>query len=210
MFGTIEPRKRHALVLDAFEDLLFERPQRLRLAFAGGMGWIDKGLAARIRYLSQLECGFRYLPGPDDASLRRLVLSAAATIFVSAAEGYGLPVAESLWLGVPVITNRATPSLEDIGGCGVRILDQVSVDDVRRAAEAFLDPVYAMNKRREARRLNLPDWRSFSEQVANWLARPESETSEPREFLAAMAGHLQAPDMPAAARLRRFSNASAD
>ena len=41
---------------------------------------------------------------PDDEALLQLYTQAHLTVFPSAAEGWGLPVAEALWLGRPVVT----------------------------------------------------------------------------------------------------------
>jgi glycosyltransferase involved in cell wall biosynthesis len=57
----------------------------------------------------------------DDARLAGLVQSSRATAFPSLAEGCGLPLLESLWLGVPCVCSDIAPLLENAagGGCSV-------------------------------------------------------------------------------------------
>jgi glycosyltransferase involved in cell wall biosynthesis len=57
----------------------------------------------------------------DDKALAKLVRSARATAFASIAEGCGLPLLESLWMGVPCVCSDIAPLLENAvgGGCSV-------------------------------------------------------------------------------------------
>ena len=54
------------------------------------------------------------------------MLDSWATIYISEAEGFGLPPVESLWLGTPVVASAAIPSLEAIGPAGVHIVEPVN------------------------------------------------------------------------------------
>ena len=169
VIGTIEPRKNHRLILDALEPLM-EETGGFRLIFAGKMGPVEKGFAERIRMLSARGGAFTFVEAPSDARLRRVVRSARASIFASAAEGFGLPACESLWLQVPVIAAPGIPSLEDIRDCGVHLLEPLDAKNIRAAVVALLDDTYHEKKVREAAGLNLPTWRSFARQVAGWVA----------------------------------------
>jgi len=171
VLGTIEPRKRHALILDAFERMFPEMPD-LSLTFIGGMGWVDEATATRIRTLSQSRPRqFTWIDRADDRVIRETVSSSRATLYLSAAEGYGLPPVESLYLGVPVIATRNIPSLEEIHG-GVWFVDPDPID-VRRAVVALChDSTYA-RLREECGQLPLPTWRSFSEQVREWCLQTQ-------------------------------------
>jgi glycosyltransferase involved in cell wall biosynthesis len=171
VLGTIEPRKNHKLILEAFEPLL-SKIAGLRLSFIGKMGWVEPEFAQKVHALDADEnSGFELHAGSDDGSIRGYIEQSRATIYVSAAEGYGLPPVESLWIGTPVIASPTIPSLKNLGGLGVRFVEPLSADNLRQAVLAFLDNAYANQKTEETQHLNLPSWQSFAEEVFRWCVR---------------------------------------
>jgi glycosyltransferase involved in cell wall biosynthesis len=171
VIGTIEPRKNHALILEVFESLL-HKIEGLQLVFLGQMGWVEPALAERIQSMAAGGCpGFEYHSSPSDDLIRQHVLGSWATIYISAAEGFGLPPVESLWLGTPVIASDAIPSLDAIGSEGVHIVDPVNEPNLKEAVLAFLEESYADRKRDEAMGLTLPTWQSFAREVTWWCTR---------------------------------------
>ncbi len=173
VLGTIEPRKNHELILNAFEPLL-QQIKGLRLAFIGKMGWVDPEFAQKIHRLSSdKNSGFEFHSGPDDDTVRRAIEESRATIYISAAEGYGLPPVESLWVGTPVIASKTIPSLKDLGSsAGIHWVEPLTILNLRRAVLAFLDADYANHKTLETTSLNLPTWQSFTREVIQWCAEP--------------------------------------
>jgi len=115
--GSHEPRKNHGTVLFAAEKLWREGLE-FTLEFVGGGGWgtdFDhqaRALIARGRPLQVRKAV------PDD-ELWEIYRRARFTVFPSLHEGFGLPVAESLVLGTPVIATDYG-SIAEIalrGGC---------------------------------------------------------------------------------------------
>jgi glycosyltransferase involved in cell wall biosynthesis len=171
VLGTIEPRKNHELILDAFEQLL-RKIEGLKLVYLGKSGWVDREFARRVEALASNEnSGFEFRPASDDGTIRRCIEESRATIYVSAAEGYGLPPVESLWLGTPVIASSTVPSLQGLGSSGVHVVEPLNVINLRRAVLAFLEDEYADRKAAEACDLKLPTWHSFTEEVLRWCGR---------------------------------------
>lgn len=169
VLGTIEPRKNHALILDAFEPLL-GKVRGLTLQFIGNMGWADSRFVQKVQSLAaQSDSGFRFFSAPDDGAIRRHIEASRATLYVSAAEGYGLPPVESLWVGTPVIASDSVPSLVGMGG-GVHIVSPLNPINLRRAVLAFLDDEYANRMAEEAAEVKLPTWNSFTQDVLAWCA----------------------------------------
>lgn len=168
VLGTIEPRKNHELILNAFEPLL-RQVHGLALAFIGKMGWVNSEFAERVHALASDEhSGFRFHSVRSDHEIRRCIEQSRATIYVSAAEGYGLPPVESLWLGTPVIASNAIPSLKRLGTAGIHYVDPINVASLRGAVLAFVDNSYANQKTLETVHLNLPTWQSFTQEVLHW------------------------------------------
>jgi glycosyltransferase involved in cell wall biosynthesis len=158
------------LILEAFEPLLSET-SGLRLLFIGKMGWIDPDFAQKIQALSSHEkSGFEFYPTANDDFIRSAIEQSRATIYVSTAEGYGLPPVESLWLGTPVISSRTIPSVKRLGSDGIHYVEPLNVDNLRGAVLSFLDDAYANQKTQETVGLCLPTWHSFTQEVLRWCA----------------------------------------
>lgn len=168
VLGTIEPRKNHALILDAFEPML-RQIDGLRLMFIGSMGWVDAKFAERVKDLAaDTESRFQFCPTKDDNAIRSYIKNSRATIYVSSGEGYGLPPVESLWIGTPVIASTAIPSLSDIGFGGVDYVEPLTSSNLMRSVLAFLNDEYANEKTRETAHVSLPTWKSFTEEIIRW------------------------------------------
>ncbi|HLH04105.1 MAG TPA: glycosyltransferase [Bryobacteraceae bacterium] len=176
--GTIEPRKNHRLILDAFRPLLGKVPG-LQLTFLGRIGWVEPDLAAEITSLAtDANSSFEHIPAPSDGLVREHISSARATIYVSTAEGYGLPPVESLWLGTPVIASRAIPSLKRLPRKGIEYTQELDPDCLREIVQRFRDDNFANRKIEETAQLDLPTWRSFANEVLRWCG--VSKGSDPQ------------------------------
>ena len=110
--GTIEPRKNVGNLIRAF-DLVAVGATDLHLALTGASGWdgeIDGLVAASPAHDRIHRLGF-----VDDAALPGLLGGAAAFVYPSLGEGFGLPVLEAMACGAPVVT---TPflALPEVGG----------------------------------------------------------------------------------------------
>ena len=102
--GTLEPRKNHKYLMDAFDNIWQECPNAC-LCIVGHTGWLSEQLRERI--LSHKAYG-RYLFMFHDAldtELDYCYNHAKALIFPSHAEGFGLPIVESLYHGLPVLAS---------------------------------------------------------------------------------------------------------
>ncbi len=114
--GTIEPRKRHDLLLDVWDDMARDRSADTLpgLMICGARGWNNEALFARLDRLPE-NSPVRELTGLDDEAMAALVSGARALLFPSEAEGFGLPPIEAAALGVPVICNDLPVYRETLG-----------------------------------------------------------------------------------------------
>ncbi|MEM9852320.1 MAG: glycosyltransferase family 1 protein, partial [Pseudomonadota bacterium] len=97
--GTIEPRKNHAVLLDAWQRLS-EIGTPPPLLFAGRRGWRNRKVFARLDARPQ---GVTEDATLSDAALWPRLAAARALLFPSRVEGYGLPALEAAQIGLPVL-----------------------------------------------------------------------------------------------------------
>lgn len=109
--GTLEPRKGLDVLLRAYRELTAEQPETPSLVLVGPAGWgreLDTSGVARERVL---------LPGYcDPRTVRALVANAAALVYPSRYEGFGLPPLEALAAGTPVVASDLPAVREVVGG----------------------------------------------------------------------------------------------
>jgi glycosyltransferase involved in cell wall biosynthesis len=132
--GTIEPRKNVPLLLDAWASLSPAIREEYDLVLAGPIGWAGRDTVARLR---QPGAGIRYLGYVAEADLPALTAGAVLLAYPSLYEGFGLPVAQAMAAGVPVLTS-AVSSLPEVAGEGALLVDPESVDEVSGGLKRLL------------------------------------------------------------------------
>ena len=131
--GTIEPRKNHALLLDAWQELARRLPpERLpRLYIIGRRGWENHQVFARLDRLPA-DGARREFAGLDDGAVAYLLERCHGLLMPSRAEGFGLPLTEAAARGIPVLS-APLPAARELLGDYARWL---SPDDARGWAGA--------------------------------------------------------------------------
>jgi glycosyltransferase involved in cell wall biosynthesis len=157
MLGTIEPRKNHTLVLNVLRQLAQERgPLRApRLYLVGARGWESENVRALLERSAALKPMVVEANTLSDNAVRDLLRGARALLMPSFAEGYGLPVAEALSLGTPVICSDI-PAHREVGGDVPDFLDPMDGPAWRAAILDYADPGSA---RRRAQISRIRNWR---------------------------------------------------
>jgi glycosyltransferase involved in cell wall biosynthesis len=135
--GSHEPRKNHVAVLHAAERL-WREGRRFRLRFIGGSGWMSDDFDATVARLLGEGRDLVVERAVSDDVLDRAYQEAAFTVFPSLHEGFGLPVAESLAHGRPVVTSRYGATAEAAGGRAT-LVDPRDDDDLLEAVRTLLD-----------------------------------------------------------------------
>lgn len=130
--GSHEPRKNHLAVLHAAE-LLWRQGLEFSLLFVGGNAWHGDRFHRRVTELKAKNRPVEAALGVADDTLWALYRLARCTVFPSLNEGFGLPVAESLASGTPVVTSDFGSMLE-IGAEGGALLVNPRDDHVIAAA----------------------------------------------------------------------------
>lgn len=141
MVGTLEPRKGHAEVLAAFERLWAETPDAgPRLLVVGRRGWKTETLQRRLEQHPEEGKRLLWCSSVSDAELLDLYRACTGVVVASRAEGFGLPVAEALINGKPVLV-RDLPVFRKFAGPGLTTFERDDPDQWARALTAWLSRV---------------------------------------------------------------------
>jgi alpha-1,2-rhamnosyltransferase len=144
--GTMEPRKGYSAALDAF-DKLWARGVDARYVIVGRRGWNTRALQRRIREHREHDRRLFWLEDAGDADLAYLYRRAAALVFPSFVEGFGLPLVEAAHFGAPIIASDI-PVFREIGGDAVvyfDLLDAHALATRIEEASATRPPVAALD-----------------------------------------------------------------
>jgi alpha-1,2-rhamnosyltransferase len=102
--GTIEARKNHQYVLDAF-DLVWQQCPDAGLCIIGKIGWLSEQVMDRIKKHPLFKKNLFIFHHVSDTGLDYYYKHAKALIWPSLAEGFGLPIIEALHQGLPVLAS---------------------------------------------------------------------------------------------------------
>lgn len=114
MVSTIEPRKNHVYLLNAFE-LLWAEGSDVALCFVGKIGWKTEKLIERISQHPQLNKRLFMFNDLSDRELEYCYSHSRALVFPSYVEGFGLPLVEAMQRGLPAMASDI-PVFREIGG----------------------------------------------------------------------------------------------
>jgi glycosyltransferase involved in cell wall biosynthesis len=170
--GTIEPRKSHALTLDAME-YLWAQGVELNLCFAGKEGWKVSELMERIRNHPELGKRLFWIEKPSDSEIAALYQGATGLIFLSIGEGFGLPLVEAAHYGIPIICSDI-PVFREIAG---EFATYVKLDTAQSVGESILNWWNLKQKTPLPDTRNMPrlTWEESAKQILkvvmdeNWL-----------------------------------------
>ncbi|MBI4280935.1 glycosyltransferase family 4 protein [Candidatus Uhrbacteria bacterium] len=140
--GTLEPRKNIAALIRAFRALRIDPLfKEVRLAIVGARGWkfeeIFRELEITNQGASPAEAPVQYLGYVPAGDKFLLMKQAAAFIFPSRYEGFGLPALEAMSMGTPVITSKVSSLPEVVGEAGI-LIDPDHEEEIQKAMEELL------------------------------------------------------------------------
>jgi glycosyltransferase involved in cell wall biosynthesis len=106
--GTIEPRKNHALLLDAWDAMLANSAKGHevpKLVIVGSRGWKNEGLLKRLDAAPALAGHVLEVSGLSTPAVSSLLAHSAGLLFPTLSEGFGLPLSEARALSVPALAS---------------------------------------------------------------------------------------------------------
>jgi len=135
--GNLAPNKNVPLLLDSISRLRRSRRDVPILVIVGGGGKRKQRLQAYAGELG-LHNAVVWLEEISNHALARLYSAAEMTVMPSLEEGFGLPVAESMACGTPVICSNAA-SLPEVAAGAAISFDPYSPENLTEAIATLLD-----------------------------------------------------------------------
>ena len=167
--GTVCAHKNQLAAMAAFLRLIKRRPDLdIRLNVVGS---VSAASAVAASVMAKRSNGRIVLHGflPDD-EIEAMAKGAHASVFVSLAEGFGVPVAESLWRGKPCLCSNEGSIAEIAAGGGCLTVNPRSLSDIEAGFETL-----AANGRRyqallqEIASRRMRTWKDYADAVVRQL-----------------------------------------
>ncbi|HEX9784974.1 MAG TPA: glycosyltransferase, partial [Opitutaceae bacterium] len=130
-FGSLEPRKNPAAILDAYELHAASTATPRPLVLAGGRGWSSESIQQRISELGR-RLPVRHAGYLSEPALMETMAASHALLFPSWHEGFGMPVLEAMNRGLPVITSHHG-ALAEAAGQAALIIDPANPQSIADA-----------------------------------------------------------------------------
>ena len=160
--GTIEPRKNHLLLLHLWRQMAESLPAESipRLVIVGRRGWENEQILDLLDRCEALKPHVTEINRCSDRELAGLLRGARALVMPSFAEGYGMPIAEALSVGTPVIASDL-PAHREVGGDVSDYRDPLDGPGWRQAIMAHAAPDGGTLYKEQIARIggwHAPDW----------------------------------------------------
>ncbi len=168
--GSLEGRKNHVALLEACE-LLWTRGEQFTLHLIG-LAHPQTGATAlaRIRALQAAGRSVRYDGPVGDQAVAAAYAACTFTVYPSIAEGFGLPVIESLAQGRPCICSARGAIGESSHGGGCLALESVDASSLAAAIARLLKtPAEVAALASAARARHFKTWAAYADELKAWM-----------------------------------------
>ena len=165
--GSIEPRKNHNLILDAFE-ILWQEGKMVNLVIVGGHGWKSGAFINRVKIHPMYKKRLFMLRSTTDAELALLYSKTLALIFASMVEGFGLPIVEAFQRGARVICSDI-PVFREIASENATYFDPASPISLARKISDTYRPFEWTMPQVDAKFVSWITWKQSAEQLITKL-----------------------------------------
>lgn len=177
MIGTVEPRKRLDVAVDAMEELVAVHPDA-RLTVVGSPGWAEPRLLSRMRALHTERTFFSWLEHCTDTRLLDELDSATALLSLGD-EGFGLPTVEALVRGCPVIYAGTQPAASLFRGAGAWKVEPLTASTLATELREWCDPSVVAGRVSRIDLGRMTTWKDFAATVHAVSSNPSQDRPGP-------------------------------
>ncbi|MGI8536428.1 MAG: glycosyltransferase family 4 protein [Mycobacteriales bacterium] len=169
--GSHEPRKNHLAVLHAAE-LLWREGLAYSLVFVGGNSWSSDRFTKVFSGMRDGGRPVQSISALSDELLWAAYRTAHVVLFPSLNEGFGLPVAEALASGTPVITSGYGSMAEIAEHGGALLVDPRDDHDLAGALRRILtEPALHAELAAQADARPKRSWDTYADELWHYLVR---------------------------------------
>lgn len=173
MVGTIEPRKGHEQVLDAFERLWLQG-REVCLVIVGKKGWMVDSFLDRLREHEELGNRLFWLEGISDEYLEKIYEASTCLIASSYGEGFGLPLIEAAQHKLPIIC-REIPVFREVAGEHAYYFEASNGGELARSIEQWLEK-HKNGIHPKSNKMPWLTWKQSAEQLLTAIGIQSSKT----------------------------------
>ena len=163
MVGTLEPRKGHAQVLEAFE-LLWQSGVDVNLVIVGKQGWMVEDIVARLRAHLESNKHLFWLEGISDQYLEIVYAASTCLIAASYGEGFGLPLIEAAQHKLSIIA-RDIPVFREVAGEHAYYFDDGAADGLAQVIKTWV-ALHEAGQHPKANTMPWLSWKKSAERLA--------------------------------------------
>jgi glycosyltransferase involved in cell wall biosynthesis len=174
MVGTLEPRKGHSQVLDAFDEL-WRNGQDLNLVIVGKQGWLVDAMVERLQQHPEKARKLFWLQGVSDEMLDWLYQNSTALIAASYAEGYGLPLIEASRHGCPVLA-RDIPVFREVAGIHAHYFAPQPEESLSGSILSWLE-LHAQNRHPCSWGMHTISWKKSAQKLRNLACMDDDQAT---------------------------------
>jgi glycosyltransferase involved in cell wall biosynthesis len=173
--STIEPRKRHLQIIEAFEHL-WTLGHDYQLVIVGKEGWKPLPDESRrnipetmLKITNHSENGNRlfYLNNISDESLQKIYKASTCLILASEGEGFGLPIIEAAQYKIPLIL-RDIPVFKEIAKNSAFYFSGLTGEELAASIKKWLE-LYEKNQHPQVQQLNYLTWYQSADRIREIL-----------------------------------------
>lgn len=166
MVGSLDLRKGHGFVLDAFEQLWRDGVD-VKLCIIGRVGWNVESLVERIRTHSELGNRLFFIESGTDAEVNLCYANSIALISASVDEGFGLPLIEAAHHNIPSIVSDI-PVFHEVGGEGAIYFSLQSPSFLTSAVKSFIK-LTPQERLSLVKKINILSWTESAGKIRDLL-----------------------------------------
>ncbi len=174
MVGTLEPRKGHSQVLDAFDEL-WRNGHNLNLIIVGKQGWLVQALVKRLQQHPENAKKLFWLQGVSDEMLDWLYQHSTALIAASFAEGYGLPLIEAARHGCPILA-RDIPVFREVAGRHAHYFAPQPKESLSGSILSWLD-LKTQNRHPSSWGMHALSWKKSAQKLLQFACKDGDKTT---------------------------------
>lgn len=156
--GTVEPRKNITGLIAAYEQLPASIQAAYPLVIAGGKGWLDEPILAAINSAKNRGVNLVQTGYVSDGDREALYKNARAFTLASHYEGFGMPVLEAMYHGIPTAVSDLA-IFREVGDGAVLFFDAANTTAMTRRLLTILTQT---DKRTELAKLSRARAQTFS------------------------------------------------